>query len=906
MEEKKTSPEKSNSFRGSITASLQQLAAAGDLDAKGETKAEASTKDEANQSDSDTSSGSEDDQEELSSYENASSEPTPRQIVGRAQAAVDANIYDYNAHLTLTELCQTFEMTEKLRSAREIMSQTFPLTEKLWLEWIQQEIKLGELSFAEVCDLFERGTKDYLCPNLWLEYVKYVSMMKIAENGEDCSQTVRNAFEKALIAVGLHASAADNIFTTYRSVEESLPQSEEMKKEKIAHLFKRHLSVPTPKLEDNYKTFSQFFGKVDEIEASYKRACHLWEKIKPLEERLISDPSVETYKDYLEVEVSIGDPSRVMCLFERALQDNCLVGDLWSKYIQFACLKLKDFKLANEICRRAVRNVPWIPRIWEHYINVCERLGKSFDEIKTVFSEALISLYGEDTSQLYLAFLTYIRRQLSSEMAESVGKRILKQFRDTYHKALESLTNYPDSLYLVKKFVAFVEAKFFNNLTVFRKIYDNLVIEDSCDTKRWLDYIELEEKFGTPPHVHKLYQRAFMYPRMTHPEELIGRFVLHERLIGTLESLEAALFKTHTFASQVERAKEVDKAKEKRRNLKERNRNFESQSEGKNFNNQSKDSNSDEQVKGSDFKSQSQRGKRHHDDNFPKDESSQSSDGFKVPDIPPPTKKAKIASKAAENPFKKKTMNEVNKQAESSSRSEIESSQKIDSNAMDISQNSTLEDAEQISEDNSNPSNTFISNDDNAHLSVFLSNLSFKVSEDDIRSFFLTCGQITGLSLAKNSAGKSKGFGNVIFQSEPSVLEAMNLNREILCGRPVFVSRFKPCKNSSSDKIENNVPDTSIDSKLVYSTGLEKHKLFISGLSTSTTREKLTKIFAEYGDLKDVRIVTYKNGHSKGLAFIEYKEEECARKALVALDRSTVDSKEMRIAIRFVGYLDAF
>ena len=888
MDENKT--EKASGYSGSITASLRQLASTGDLDG-GEIKTE-KTKDQNGQSDSDTSSDSEDGADESSTNENQSNEPTPRQIVSRAQAAVDANIYDYNAHVTLIDLCKTLDMTEKLRSAREIMSQTFPLTEQLWLDWTQHEISLGELSFQEVCELFERGTKDYLCPKLWVEYVKYVSTMKIAAQDENCLQIVRNIFEKALIAIGLHATASDAVFNTYRSVEENLPQSAELKKERIFQLYKRHLSVPTPNLEGNYKVFRENFGEVDEVETGYKRACHLWEKIKGLEEKLGSDPSVETYKDYLEVEVSIGDPSRVRCLFERAVQDNCLVGDLWCKYIQFVCFKLKDSALADSICRRAVRNVPWIPRIWEHYINVCERLGKSFEEIKSLFAEALISLYGEDTSELYLAFLTYIRRRLSAGLSDSLSKDMLKHFRDTYHKAFDSLASFPESLYVVKKFVAYVEAKFFKNLAVFRKIYDNLVIEDSCDTKRWVDYIELEEKFGTPAHVHKLHQRAFMYPRMTNPSELIGRFILYERLNGSLESLEAALFKTQTFASQVERAKEVDKAKEEKRNAKQQSRNdVQGLSRSCGFKKQSENANSvNHESKNYDSKAS----KRHH---IP--EAEEQSDGFKVPEVPP-TKKLKLTDKPAENPFKKKTISSVKKAEEFRINSAVNENAPADSMESELNEEIPNVD-EDMKESSTKMGNSFISNDENAHLSVFLSNLSFKVTEDDIRSFFLSCGKITGLSLAKNAAGKSKGFGNVIFQSESSVLEAMNLNREMLCGRPVFVSRFKPSKNNSSDKQNDGdmlSTTDSPDSKLVYSTGLEKHKLFISGLSTSTTREKLTEIFSKFGDLKDVRIVTYKNGHSKGLAFVEFKDVECASKALVGLDGSTVDSKEIKIAIR--------
>lgn len=36
------------------------------------------------------------------------------------------------------------------------------------------------------------------------------------------------------------------------------------------------------------------------------------------------------------------------------------------------------------------------------------------------------------------------------------------------------------------------------------------------------------------------------------------------------------------------------------------------------------------------------------------------------------------------------------------------------------------------------------------------------------------------------------------------------------------------------------------------------------GLDPSVTKEELTAIFGQYGELADVRLVTYRNGHSKG------------------------------------------
>ena len=72
---------------------------------------------------------------------------------------------------------------EVLRCGREFFAANFPLTEDLWLEWIEDEKKLIEGNEGSedaeeemktmVEPLFERGVKDYLAPKLWLEYIQY-------------------------------------------------------------------------------------------------------------------------------------------------------------------------------------------------------------------------------------------------------------------------------------------------------------------------------------------------------------------------------------------------------------------------------------------------------------------------------------------------------------------------------------------------------------------------------------------------------------------------------------------------------------------------------------------------------------------------------------------------------------
>ncbi len=52
---------------------------------------------------------------------------------------------------------------------------------------------------------------------------------------------------------------------------------------------------------------------------------------------------------------------------------------------------------------------------------------------------------------------------------------------------------------------------------------------------------------------------------------------------------------------------------------------------------------------------------------------------------------------------------------------------------------------------------------------------------------------------------------------------------------------------------------------LALTAGLDLFDFFTlaSGLDLSVTKEELTELFSQFGKLADVRLVTYRNGHSK-------------------------------------------
>lgn len=70
-----------------------------------------------------------------------------------------------------------------------------------------------------------------------------------------------------------------------------------------------------------------------------------------------------------------------------------------------------------------------------------------------------------------------------------------------------------------------------------------------------------------------------------------------------------------------------------------------------------------------------------------------------------------------------------------------------------------------------------------------------------------------------------------------------------------------------------------------------------AGLPLTTTKEELEELFKVHGELMEVRLVTYRNGHSKGLAYVDFKDKNDAAKALIATDGMKIGDKVINVAI---------
>lgn len=161
---------------------------------------------------------------------------------------------------------------------------------------------------------------------------------------------------------------------------------------------------------------------------------------------------------------------------------------------------------------------------------------------------------------------------------------------------------------------------------------------------------------------------------------------------------------------------------------------------------------------------------------------------------------------------------------------------------------------------------------------VFVSNLDFTVDDDKLKEVFSQFGTVADVRLVRSYKGLSKGFGYIEFNDMESAKKALKNDRMKIGERPCFISEL----------------NKKVGFK--FTTAQEKNKLFVSNIDMEVTSDQLKEIFSKHGDLKDVRLVTYRNGHSKGCAYIEFADELGASNGLKA-NGLLVGQKNIKVEI---------
>ncbi|XP_062501292.1 squamous cell carcinoma antigen recognized by T-cells 3-like [Corticium candelabrum] len=166
---------------------------------------------------------------------------------------------------------------------------------------------------------------------------------------------------------------------------------------------------------------------------------------------------------------------------------------------------------------------------------------------------------------------------------------------------------------------------------------------------------------------------------------------------------------------------------------------------------------------------------------------------------------------------------------------------------------------------------------------VFVSNLQFSTTEDELRQAFSSCGDVTIINVVKDTKWKMKNYAYVEFSLPSAIDAALALDRTLLSGRPMFVSRYGQGGQHRSKPKYPITPD--------------KNTVFVSNLAFGATPEEVKEIFTQCGVVKEVRKTCDALGRPKGFAFVEYEESKSARDAVTVLEGYRLRGRPIKVAI---------
>uniref|UniRef100_K7F3P6 Spliceosome associated factor 3, U4/U6 recycling protein n=1 Tax=Pelodiscus sinensis TaxID=13735 RepID=K7F3P6_PELSI len=719
----------------------------------------------------------------------------------------------------------------------------------------------------KVYELFERAVKDYICPEIWLEYAQY-SIGGIGQEGG--IEKVRSIFERALTAVGLHVTKGAAIWEAYREFENailetvqpaagSIPSPEQQQTlcaqlEKIHTLFRRQLGIPLLDMEVTYAEYEEWSEDpvLEVVIKNYKKALQQMEKCKPYEEALLvaETPKLAEYQAYIDFEMKAGDPARIQLIYERALAENCLVPDLWARYNQYLDRQLKVKELVLSAHDRAVRNCPWTVGLWNRYLLAMERHKVDHQIVSENFEKALNAgfIQATDYVEIWQAYLDYLRRRVDFTQDSS---KELEELRSAFARAVEYLKQEVEERFSesgdpscsIMQNWARIEARLCNNMQKARELWDNIMTKGNAKyANMWLEYYNLERAHGDTQHCRKALHRAVQCTS-DYPEHVCEVLLTLERIEGTLEDWDAAVQKTENRLARVN---------EQRVKAAEKEAAFAKQEEEK----------AEQRKQARAEKKASKKAKKMKPGDKRKVEDDEEGDWGQEEEAVQPNKRYKgdgdsaLAEEEAEDMevetglFGRSTPvrpNASSKQKEKAAASRKEAPRVLHDSSKD-------------------------------NVTVFVSNLLYSMADPEVKlkELFESCGEVVEIRPI---------FSNVEFMDEKSALQALGLDRRIVEGRPMFVS---PCVD------KNRNPDFKM---FRYSTALEKHKLFISGLPFSCTKEELEEVCKAHGNVKDIRLVTNRAGKPKGLAYVEYENEAQASQAVLKMDGMTIKENIIKVAI---------
>eukprot|EP00941_MAST-03F_sp_MAST-3F-sp1_P006483 g6483.t1 len=430
------------------------------------------------------------------------------------QAYLQSNPTHYTTMFRLVEVLRRGCEFEELRKIRKRFASCHPLSEALWLQWIEDEERMDELKCEEVIDLTAQSFEDYLSCTLRLKNIMHFQKQVPPPSVKE----VKALFEESIKLVGHDVKEGLKMWASYADYESEVDMKRTGKncRKKLTAWKVYHRWIESPIRGGDlalqcYKDYESSLVEskkvsVEDSNTHIKRAEELLLKAKktlkfllPMEEAVSKaeeakdlNAHISAWLSYIATEEASSKESgnnseRLLCVFERAVAACPLSEEIWLQYGRVAlkvskasktkkhfrdnesCIPFFDKNFALQVLYRATRNCWGSGSLWIERMRAHEAFGIDAESMKCLFriciSQTLQS-HGQYVSA-WITYLGYYRRRLlafkcgkgSKNKKNYEGSR--EEMREAFQDGLEWIeTKYPgwkEGRYTIEQ--AFAEAE---------------------------------------------------------------------------------------------------------------------------------------------------------------------------------------------------------------------------------------------------------------------------------------------------------------------------------------------------------------------------------------------------------------------------------------------------------------
>ncbi|XP_035230180.1 LOW QUALITY PROTEIN: polyadenylate-binding protein 4-like [Stegodyphus dumicola] len=178
-------------------------------------------------------------------------------------------------------------------------------------------------------------------------------------------------------------------------------------------------------------------------------------------------------------------------------------------------------------------------------------------------------------------------------------------------------------------------------------------------------------------------------------------------------------------------------------------------------------------------------------------------------------------------------------------------------------------------------------------MNVYIKNFGDDLDDVKLRELFEKYGKITSAKVMTDELGKSKGFGFVNFEEPENAEKAVeDLNGKEFNGKTLHVGRAQK-KSERAAELKQRFQLLKMERMNKY----QGRNLYVKNLDNAIDDECLRKEFAPFGTITSAKVMTHRNGHSKGFGFVCFSSAEEATKALSKMNGQIVMSKPLYVAL---------